>query len=50
VEEYVITASPRLLSLLIFLPGGSMNLLPLLFLFLSRFGIYFPPQKFLLAQ
>jgi len=27
-----------------------MNLLPLLFLFLSRFGIHFPPEKFLLPQ
>jgi hypothetical protein len=27
-----------------------MNLLPLLFLLQSRFGIYLPPEKFLLAQ
>jgi len=38
------------LSLLIFLPLRAMYLLPLLLLFVPRFGIDFSPQKFLLAH
>jgi len=38
------------LSLLVFLPRRSMNLLPMLFLLLPRFGVYLPPEEFLLAQ
>jgi len=38
------------LPLLVFLPRGSMNSLPLLVLFLPRFGIHLSPQKLLLTQ
>ena len=36
--------------MLVFLPLRAMQLFPLFLLFVPRLAIYFPPQKFLLAQ